>query len=103
MTPTDLVADLDRIAAVIGDLTGVNQLAATDVLAAVHPPVRTGALASTIEAVATDTGIDLIAGGSVAPYGPIVHARDPFFTRALTEREEAVIGLYLNHLQGAIA
>lgn len=102
MTPDELAADLDRVAQVIGDLTGVNNLAADDVLAAVDFPRRTGALASTGATQVTADGFTLIAGGSVAPYGPIVHARDPFLTRALNAQEEAIVGLYLDHLNTAI-
>lgn len=101
MTPDALAVDLEHVAAVIADLAGVNAQVANELVSAVHPPIRTGALASTVATVINDDSVDLIAGGSMAPYGPIVHARNPFLTRALNEREEAVVGLYVNHLKGA--
>lgn len=102
MTPDELAVDMGRVAQVIGDLAGVHDLAADTVLDAVRPPRRTGRLASTVAPVVDTTDFQIIAGGSVAPYGPIVHARDPFLTRALNEREEAVVGLYLYHLNHAV-
>lgn len=102
MTPEQLAVDLAAVADEIADLRGTNQIAADTVLGAVRPPRLTGALAGTVAAVVDATGFGLTVGGSAAPYGPIVHARDPFLTRALTDREAAVVALYVDHLQAAV-
>lgn len=89
-TLADAAADLDD--------PQVNADAAHQVLTAVDPPYRTGRLASTVRAEHTSDGFTLRAGGPEAPYGAIVHARDPFLTDALAAREQAVIDTYIDHL-----
>lgn len=79
------------------DLDEVNTNAAASVLGVVDPPRRTGRLASTVAAKADALGFTLTAGGPEAPYGPIVHARDPFLTRALAQRETALADAYEQH------
>lgn len=91
----------DQLAAAgdqLADLASVNAEAAADVLGVVDPPIRTGRLAQTVGAQIDALGFTLTAGGSAAPYGPIVHARDPFLTRALNERETAVLDRYEQHI-----
>jgi hypothetical protein len=73
-------------------------IAADDVLGYVQPPIRTGRLASTVGADVDALGFTLHAGGPQAPYGPIVHARDPFLTNALTTRQEAAADAYSEYL-----
>lgn len=61
------------------------------VVAAVHPPIRTGALARTVHVVTTDQGFGIAAGGPTAPYVAIVNARRPFLAPAFHARESAVV------------
>ena len=82
----------------LGDFRAPSRQAATMVLGDVRPPIRTGTLASTVEAVPEALGFTLRAGGPKAPYGPIVHARDPFLTRPLTAREDDVLDIYAEHV-----
>lgn len=106
MVAVDIIApDLDRFAAevegagrALGDLSGPSRVAATIALGDVRPPVKTGTLADTVEAIPEALGFTLRAGGPRAPYGPIVHARNPFLTRALTAREEDVVDAYADHV-----
>jgi hypothetical protein len=65
--------------------------AGTIVLAAVHPPIRTGTLAATVHVVKTEQGFGIAAGGARAPYVAIVNARHPFLTDAFHDRESAVV------------
>jgi hypothetical protein len=76
----------------------VEQAIADDVLGYVQPPILTGRLASTVGADVDAFGFTLTAGGPVAPYGPIVHARDPFLTNAINGRQEAVVEAYSDYL-----
>lgn len=86
----------------LGDLAGVNAEAAEGVLGVVVVPRRTGRLASTLAAESDALGFTLTAGGPTAPYGPYVHARDPFLTRALAERETALADAYEQHAEQAL-
>lgn len=81
------------------DLEAVHLAAADDVVSYVDPPVLTGRLASTVRAEADAVGFRVLAGGPEAPYGPIVHARDPFLDRAAEQREQAATDLYTDHVQ----
>lgn len=102
-TGVDHLADtLDQAGDKLSDLTSVNADAADDVLGVVDPPYLTGRLASTVDAVVDALGFTLTAGGPAAPYGPIVHARDPFLTRALNARETAVIDQYEQHIDKSL-
>lgn len=87
-------AEVEGVAQSLGDFRAASRQAASLVLGDVRPPRRTGALASTVEAIPNALGFTLQAGGPKAPYGPIVHARDPFLSRPLTAREEGVLGIY---------
>lgn len=103
MTPDQLVADLARIAGSLDDvIVDAHRAAAGVVLADVRPPILTGALASTVDYIVDPGGFDIRAGGSVAPYGPIVHAANPFITRALNDREAAVLDAYVAAVQALI-
>lgn len=82
----------------LGDLDAVNITAGDTVFQAVEAPRVTGRLASTVRAVAGPDGFSVVAGGPDAPYAPYVHARNPFLTRALDDREREVIGLYEAHV-----
>lgn len=82
---------------------GVGDEAGSAVLVAVDPPIRTGRLASTVRLEATAHGFTLHAGGPSAPYGAIVHARDPFLTDALEERADAAADAYHAWLTDQVA
>lgn len=84
------------------DVDQVNADAAQIALGVVDPPRRTGRLASTVAAVSDALGFTLTAGGPEAPYGPIVHARDPFLTRALEQREDQLADAYEQHAEHAL-
>lgn len=62
------------------DLAAVNQQAGAQALAAARIPVDTGRLRDSAYVDADPSGFALSA---TAPYAGFVHARDPFFTRAL--------------------
>lgn len=97
-----LVDSLGVAATALDDLTPAGKQAAGVVLGVVDPPRRTGALASTVEADVDALGFTLRAGGERAPYGPIVHARNPFLTRALTARESDVVDAYAEQVDQAV-
>lgn len=108
----DLTADVDDLTAfaasvpasadALADLAGVNDEAARGVLGVVDPPRLTGRLASTVRAESDALGFTLTAGGPEAPYGPIVHARNPFIYRALDARENALGDAYTDHAEQAL-
>lgn len=93
---------LGRAADELADLDQVNAAGAASVLGVVDPPRRTGRLASTVEAYADALGVTLTAGGPEAPYGPIVHARDPFLSRALARKENELADRYTDHAEQAL-
>jgi len=106
VTSIRVTTDADRLAhharqaaAEVVDLYDVNVDAAADVLGFVDPPIRTGRLASTVEAVPEAMGFVLRAGGPDAPYAPAVHARDPFLREALNDRQQAVVDHYIDHAE----
>jgi hypothetical protein len=73
-------ADVDTAGGRLEDLATLNQRQGTDALNRAPIPVDTGRLKESAYVVADRTGYALTAS---APYAAIVHARDPFFTRAL--------------------
>jgi hypothetical protein len=109
----DLTADLSgvsRLAASSGaagnalaDLSEVNAAAGDLVLGAAVIPRATGALASTVHVVATAFGVEVVAGGPLAPYAPAVHAANPFLTDALSARVEEIADHYLDHAERVVA
>jgi hypothetical protein len=72
--------DLDAAGGRLEDLAALNQRQGTAALQRSPIPVDTGQLRDSAYVVADVTGYALTAS---APYAAIVHARDPFFTRAL--------------------
>lgn len=103
------VSGVDRLASTtaeasrdLADLTQVNQDAGNLVAAAVDAPVRTGALAATVHAAAGPDGVALVAGSPDVTYAAPVHARNPFLTRALTAREDAVLDHYADHVERVV-
>jgi hypothetical protein len=72
--------DLETAGQALEDLTALNQRQGSAALAGAVIPRRTGHLAETAYVAADETGFALSA---TAPYAGYVHARDPFFTRAL--------------------
>jgi hypothetical protein len=95
---TTFVATLDDAAQQLADLDPVNTEAGAAVVQVVEAPRLTGTLASTVAAVAGPNGFTLTAGGPAAPYAAIVHARNPFLTRALDQEEQRIAGLYADHV-----
>lgn len=94
--------DVEGLGAALGDLSAANDDASRMVLGSVDAPVRTGTLADTVEAIVTPLGWTLTAGGTRAPYAAIVHARDPFLSRALLAREDDVVDVYADHITDTI-
>lgn len=92
-------AAADRVDDVVGDW---GERAGTVVLAAVHPPIRTGRLASTVHLVVTPEGFAIAAGGDGAPYAAIVNARQPFLIPAFTARESAVVDTAADQLEALV-
>lgn len=97
-----LASSMSDAAAALLDLDSVNEQAADDVLGYVNPPVRTGALASTVREEADALGFTLTAGGPKAPYAPAVHARNPFLTRATDDAKAAVTERYVDHVTDVV-
>lgn len=102
-----LAASLGDAANQVAELDATNAAAADEVLGHVRPPIRTGALARSVHAEPDPLGFTIAAGGPQAPYAPIVHARNPFISRAMREgaaavREEyaAALADALDHIQG---
>lgn len=95
---TELVRTTGDASERLADLDDVNADNADLVVAAVEAPRLTGTLASTVTAVLEPTGFAVTAGGERAPYAAIVHARNPFLTRALNERESDLIEAYERHV-----
>ncbi len=99
---TTLVRTVDDAATQLADLDAVNRQAADDVVRAVEAPRRTGRLADTVTAVVDETGFSLTAGSPAVQYAAIVHARNPFLTRALARREDDVIAAYEDHVTDTV-
>lgn len=99
---TALVSSLDDAAGVLVDLAQVNRDAGADVIGAADIPVRTGALAATARVEADAIGFALVAGSESVDYAGTVHARDPFFTDALTAHEAEVVDRYADHIDTTI-
>lgn len=99
----DSARDLGDLGAALGTLEVPSRDAAALALGAVVAPRDTGTLDDSVEAVVTPLGFTLTAGGTRAPYAAIVHARDPFLTRALDARAEDVVGTYADHVDDTIA
>jgi hypothetical protein len=97
-----LAADVEGLGVALGDLSAPSRDAAAIALGSVKAPRDTGTLADTVEAVVTPLGFTLTAGGTRAPYAAIVHARDPYLTRALTAREDDVVDTYADHVEHTI-
>ena len=93
---------VDDAAAALADLDQVNADAADTLVAAVEAPRVTGALAGTVAAVVDRDGFRVTAGGKAAPYVAIVHARNPFLTRAMTSREADVVDAYRDHVTDTV-
>jgi hypothetical protein len=95
-------ADVEGLGAALGDLAAANRDASVIVLGSVDAPRKTGTLDDTVEAIVTPLGWTLTAGGTRAPYAAIVHARDPFLSRALLAREDDVVDVYADHVTDTI-
>lgn len=84
----------------IASLADVHRGEGQRALAAADIPYRTGRLADGASVVATDDGYSLTAA---ATYAGFVHARDPFFTRAINAREAALLDAVTDHVETALS
>lgn len=99
---TRLASTLDDAAGVLVDLAQVNRDAGELAIGAADIPVRTGALKATARVEADAIGFALAAGSEAVDYAGTVHARDPFFTDALTAREGEVVDRYIDHIESTL-
>jgi hypothetical protein len=107
---TALRKSLDAAGEALGDLTGPNKVIAQRVLASAIPrvPVRTGRLVGSLQPHATATVATVT---TAVPYAWPVHsgvpARNigphPFLTGALSDTEEAIVDVYLEAVDDALA
>lgn len=100
---TGSVEGADRLAATLADAgrtiadlpDDVHRDAGRQALDAAVIPRRTGHLASTAAVVVVAAGFALTA---TADYAAIVHANDPFFSRAIEAKANAIAGEYLDQI-----
>lgn len=95
----ELGASLTAAGHQLGDLTDPHREAGRIALDAAVIPRRTGHLAETATVAATADGWALTATAAYAGY---VHARDPFFTRAIGQQVDAITGVYVEHVTDAL-
>lgn len=95
-----LARSLVDAGALAADLVDPNRRAGTLALEAADIPRRTGRLADGATVAATADGFTL---SSTAAYGGYVHARDPFFSRALEQQLDAITGVYVDHVTDALS
>lgn len=108
MSDVDLAApDAERIGRALGDagraivdLTDVNRAQGEATLAVATIPRRTGLLAESTHVIADADGFTLAAS---APYAGYVHAVNPFLTRALDARADAVVDAVVEHTENVLA
>lgn len=93
------VATLDAAAEAL-DPTEVNRREGAATLTAARIPRDTGYLESTATVTATGEGFGLTAG---APYAGAVHARDPFFLRAIQVRRDQIVQAHAQHVDRVLA
>lgn len=97
---------VDRFAATVksagdqvADLAGLHTQLGADTLRAAEIPVRTGELLRSSYVDADAAGFALSAA---APYAGIVHARNPFFTRAMQARADTIADAVEAHTATAV-
>lgn len=76
------------------DLAQVNRSEGEETIRAAEIPVDTGRLERSAYVDAGPAGFELLAD---APYAGYVHEYDPFFTRALEQRAEAILDRLAQH------
>lgn len=89
-----LSATLSAAGDALADLAAVNREQGTATLNAAAIPVRTGQLQRSAYVDSDAQGFALSAS---APYAGIVHAANPFFTRALAARADHIIDALVDH------
>jgi len=102
---------LDQATHQLADLGPVDRQVGQLVLAHVAPPRLTGALASTVDAVSDDTGVNFTAGSGDVPYAGVIHngwpghhiTAQPFFTKAIAQTTEAIADTYEDHIDEALS
>lgn len=107
MTTTIEVKGADRLASTLADaadelraMAATNRAVASAILAAAHPPIRTGALAGSLTAEATDTEAVVYSG---LRYAPIQEHRRGFLASALAATETKAVSLHLDHVNDALS
>lgn len=107
MSGVDLASpDAERIGRALGDagravvdLADVHRAEGEATLRAANIPERTGRLAASAHVIAGDDGFTLAAS---APYAGYVHADNPFFTRALDSRVDAIADAVVEHTENVL-
>lgn len=94
-----LGADIVEAGHELADTSDVMRVQGQAALAAADIPVRTGHLLDTADVAVTSEGFALTAA---ATYAGFVHARDPFFTRALAARENDIAAALDEHAEDII-
>lgn len=92
-------ASVDAAGRDLVDLTDVNRAEGRAALAAARIPVLTGELRDSAYVEADASGFALSA---TAAHAGIVHARDPFFTRAVGDRTDEILDALGTHAEGVL-
>jgi hypothetical protein len=97
-----VAGDLEAAAADLEDLTAANEEAGRLGLEAIDAktPRRTGTLAAGGRSVADPLGFAYV---NATPYAIHVDAETGFATDTLRQREEAIAGIYENHIEASLS
>lgn len=106
-----LALTLGHAADQLADLGPVDREVGQLVLGAVDPPRRTGALASTVDAVDDAGGVTLTAGSPAVPYAGVIHEgwpahhirAQPFMTKAIDKTTDEIANRYERHVDEALS
>lgn len=93
-TAADLGGDLGDAGRALADVDEVMREEGRATLAAAAIPRDTGALEDSAAVAVVADGFALVAG---VVYAGVVHARNPFFARALAGREAAITAALVDH------
>lgn len=98
----ELAGKIDQAAGELADLEEANAEAARLALTAIdaETPRRTGTLAAGARCVADQFGFTYV---NAVPYAPIVDAKTGFASDTLEEREAAIVAVYEDHIEEALA
>jgi len=81
-------------------MAATNRAVASGILAAAHPPILTGRLASSLTTEATDT--EAVVSSSLV-YASVQERRYGFLAAALASQEASVASTHLRHVDEALA